>query len=68
VTREAQRAVLIALGTAPWLILAGLVEGFVTPQGVGVTAALAIGFGLGTLYWALLVWRGRLTRASAPSL
>ena len=68
VTREAQRAVLIALGTAPWLILAGLVEGFVTPQGIGLTAALVVGFALGAVYWAMLVWRGLLTDEPAPSL
>jgi uncharacterized membrane protein SpoIIM required for sporulation len=68
VTREAQRAVLIALGTAPWLILAGLVEGFVTPRGIGLGAALAVGIALGALYWALFVWRGLFTDEPAPSL
>ena len=57
--REARRAVLIALGTAPWLVLAGLVEGFLTPSGLGVVPALTIGFALGVLYWALLAWRGQ---------
>jgi uncharacterized membrane protein SpoIIM required for sporulation len=56
--REARRAVLIALGTAPWLVLAGLVEGFLTPSGLGVAPALAIGFAFGALYWALLGARG----------
>lgn len=70
VTAEARRTVLIALGTAPWLVLAGLVEGFVTPRGIGLTAALTIGFGLAALYWAAALWRGRLgaTAATAPSL
>jgi uncharacterized membrane protein SpoIIM required for sporulation len=58
VRREAKRTVLIALGTAPWLVLAGLVEGFLTPSGLGVGPALSIGFALGVLYWTLLVWRG----------
>lgn len=56
--REARRAVLIALGTVPWLVLAGLVEGFLTPTGLGLTQALAIGIALGLVYWALLIWRG----------
>lgn len=68
VVREAQRAVLVALGTAPWLVLAGLVEGFVTPQGIGLGAALAVGFALGAVYWALFVWRGLLTDETVPSL
>lgn len=61
--REARPAVEVALGTALWLILAGLVEGFVTPAGIGVGPALAFGWGLGALYWAL-VWR--LGRRTAP--
>ena len=54
--RQARPAVEVALGTALWLVLAGLVEGFVTPAGIGVGPALALGWGLGALYWAL-VWR-----------
>lgn len=53
---EAQRAVAIALGTAPWLVVAGLVEGFVTPSGLGLATVTAVGFGLALLYWTL-VWR-----------
>ena len=53
---EARRALAIVLGTAPWLVVAGLVEGYLTPSGVGVATATAVGFGLATLYWAL-VWR-----------
>jgi uncharacterized membrane protein SpoIIM required for sporulation len=68
VTSEARRTVLVALGTAPWLVLAGLVEGFVTPQGIGVAAALAVGLSLGALYWTALVWRGVLTPGTPPSL
>jgi hypothetical protein len=55
----------LALGTAPWLVLAGLVEGFVTPAGVGVPAALAVGLALGAAYWLLAWWRGR--PAPAPT-
>jgi uncharacterized membrane protein SpoIIM required for sporulation len=56
--REARRAVLIALGTVPWLVLAGLVEGFLTPTGLGLIPALTIGLALGAIYWALIAWRG----------
>jgi uncharacterized membrane protein SpoIIM required for sporulation len=58
VRREARRTVLIALGTAPWLVLAGLVEGFLTPTGLGVIPALTIGLALGAIYWTLIAWRG----------
>ena len=65
--QEARPAVEVALGTALWLVLAGLVEGFVTPAGIGVGPALAVGFGLGALYWAL-VWRlGRRPDPVTPS-
>jgi uncharacterized membrane protein SpoIIM required for sporulation len=67
--REARRAVAIALGTAPWLVLAGLVEGFLTPSGLGLWNAVWIGVALGAAYWALVAWRGfRARGAPAPSL
>jgi uncharacterized membrane protein SpoIIM required for sporulation len=67
---EAQRAVAIALGTAPWLVLAGIVEGFVTPSGLGLATVTVVGFGLALLYWTL-VWRlgrGASTTSPEPSL
>ena len=56
---EARGAVEIVLGTAPWLVLAGFVEGFVSPEGIGVAAALAVGAAIAAVYWALVVTRGR---------
>ena len=53
---EARAAVELVLGTALWLVVAGLTEGLVTPLGIGVGPALAVGFGLAAVYWAL-VWR-----------
>ena len=55
---EAREAVLIVLGTAPWLVLAGLVEGFITPAGVGLPAATAVGCVLGLIFWTLVLTRG----------
>jgi uncharacterized membrane protein SpoIIM required for sporulation len=55
---EARAAVEIVLGTAVWLVVAGLVEGFLTPAGKGLTVVLIVGFGLGSLYWGLVWWRG----------
>jgi uncharacterized membrane protein SpoIIM required for sporulation len=58
--REARAAVGIALGTAPWLVLAGIFEGFRAPlAALGVPAVMAIGFTLGTLYWTLVATVGR---------
>ena len=63
---EARAAMELVLGTALWLVVAGLTEGLVTPLGIGVGPALAVGFGLGALYWAL-VWRlGAPRPAPAP--
>jgi uncharacterized membrane protein SpoIIM required for sporulation len=58
-TAEARRAVLIVLGTMPWLVLAGVVEGFADPKALGLGGVLGVGFGLGALYWALVVGLGR---------
>lgn len=53
---EARAAVELALGTAVWLVVAGLTEGLVTPLGIGPWPAVAVGVGLGAVYWGL-VWR-----------
>jgi hypothetical protein len=42
--------------------VAGIVEGFVTGSGTGLTGALAVGFALGLLYWTLVVLLGRASR------
>ncbi|MGH2750498.1 MAG: stage II sporulation protein M [Actinomycetota bacterium] len=53
-------SVLVVLGTVPWLVLAGLVEGFLTPAGTGTAAVSTVGVALGVSYWMLVVIRGRL--------
>jgi uncharacterized membrane protein SpoIIM required for sporulation len=57
--REAVAAVEIVVGTIPWFVLAGLIEGFFTPAGFGPTAALIVGVAVGAVYWVLVFWRGR---------
>jgi uncharacterized membrane protein SpoIIM required for sporulation len=56
--REARTVIEIVLGTMPWLVLAGLIEGFVSPRQLPVGAALAVGVTAAAAYWALLLWRG----------
>ena len=56
---EARDAVAIVLGTAPWLILAGFIEGFVTRSGFGLIPGMVLGLAVGGAYWALVVVRGR---------
>ncbi|MCA1682404.1 MAG: stage II sporulation protein M [Actinobacteria bacterium] len=66
--REASRdAVVLVLGTAVWLVVAGLTEGFLTPRGVGLGTALAVGVGLAGLYWALVIVRGRPPVTDGPA-
>jgi uncharacterized membrane protein SpoIIM required for sporulation len=56
---EAPRAVLLVLATAPWLVLAGLTEGFVTPRHLPLVPAVAIGVGLAAPYWLAVASLGR---------
>ena len=56
---ETRAAVEMLLGTAPWLVVAGLVEGFVTPAGFALPIVITIGLALGALYWGLMIWRGK---------
>ena len=52
----------------PWLVVAGLTEGFITGSGISLTAVLAVGLGLGVAYWALVLWRGVLSTAGPVPL
>lgn len=65
---EARRSVAIVLGTMPWLVLAGLTEGFITGSGIPLAAVLAVGLGLGITYWTLVLWRGTGSRAGPVTL
>lgn len=55
---EARPALLIAAGTVPWLVLAGLVEGYASRVGMSLVPTALIGLALGALYWGLFAWRG----------
>jgi len=63
IQREARRTVLIAIGTAPWLVIAGIVEGNrANLAETGLGAVIAVGAALGIVYWGLVVVRsGRST-------
>jgi uncharacterized membrane protein SpoIIM required for sporulation len=62
---DARGAARMALGTAPWLVPAGLTEGFVTPNALPDAPALAIGCVLAGLYWGCVLFCGRQRRARA---
>lgn len=64
-TEEARGAVQLVLGTAPWLVLAGLTEGFVTPRGLPLPAALGVGLAWAIVFWSLVLVRGAQSRTRA---
>lgn len=63
--REAQAAAMIAVGTVPWLVLAGLLEGFASRTGLDAPAGVSIGLIVGAGFWALVGWRGRPLQSRA---
>lgn len=64
--RVAVRAVLLALGAASLLVIAGTLEAFVSPSGLPAAAKLAVGATVGVLLysWLLLAGRGPRRRRS----
>ncbi len=72
--REARSCIAIVLGTLPWVVLAGIIEGFVTRAGFGLAEGIVLGVAVGAVYWTLVLVRGRpaaggaaLTAEPAPS-
>jgi uncharacterized membrane protein SpoIIM required for sporulation len=65
--RRARQAIKVVLGTAPWLVVAGLIEGFLTPAGLGLPAVLAIGIGAAGAYWSLVLALGRERATAEPA-
>jgi hypothetical protein len=51
------------LGTMPWLVLAGLIEGFVSPRHPSLPVAIAVGVLAAGTYWTLVIVRGRADHA-----
>jgi uncharacterized membrane protein SpoIIM required for sporulation len=67
--REAARpAMEIVLGTMPWLVLAGLIEGFVSPRHPSLPVAAVVGVTAAGLYWTLVIVRGRPDHARPRAL
>jgi uncharacterized membrane protein SpoIIM required for sporulation len=56
---EARPAIEIAAGTAPFLVICGLAEGFLTGPGIPLPAQVAIGLALAGTFWTLVAVRGR---------
>jgi uncharacterized membrane protein SpoIIM required for sporulation len=58
---QARPAMAVVLGTAPWLVVAGVVEGYVSPAGWGGAGPYVVGLLLGLVFWLLIALRGRST-------
>jgi uncharacterized membrane protein SpoIIM required for sporulation len=56
---ESRRAVELAVGTAPWLVICGFAEGLLTGPELPVAVQVCIGLALAGTFWGLVVWRGR---------
>lgn len=65
---EARGAAEVTLGVALWLVPTGIVEGFVTPQGLPPGVAVAFGLAFAGLFWGLVLWRGRPPQSLAEDL
>lgn len=65
---KARPAMELVLGTMPWLVLAGLVEGFFTGSGPTLVPSVILGVALGVVYWSLVLWRGRPSEAGSGLL
>jgi uncharacterized membrane protein SpoIIM required for sporulation len=67
--RQAVRSIAIMLGTAPWLVLAGIVEGFRAELSqAGLGAVIGVGVSLGLVYWGLVLALGRRRNDAATDV
>jgi uncharacterized membrane protein SpoIIM required for sporulation len=62
---EARPAIEIAAGTAPFLVICGLAEGFLTGPGLPLALQTAIGLLLAGTFWTLVAIRGRPAHKTA---
>jgi uncharacterized membrane protein SpoIIM required for sporulation len=59
--QNGKEAVKLILGIAPWLVIAGVIEGFITPMDLSVTARLAVILMTGMLFIAYFAGIGRVS-------
>lgn len=67
-TQAARRAGFLLLGCVPLLVIAGLIEGFISPSGLPLWVKIAVSLGSGVLMYSYLILAGRESRRSRRSL
>lgn len=66
-TLAAQRAVVLLLGCIPLLVIAGTIEGFVSPSALPLAIKLAVAFGSGAAMYGYLLLSGRSRKKHSSS-
>lgn len=62
--RAAQRAIVLLLGSIPLLVIAGTIEGFVSPSDLPLAVKLAVAVGSGMAMYSYLILAGRTQKKS----
>lgn len=65
--QQGRSAVRMAVGCVPALVMAGIIEAFVSPSPAPAWSKIALGLALGVSFWAYLLLTGKPTAKAAPT-